>query len=137
MNGEKRIIKTTIVSAFLTALFWSIAIYVYLAYFTELGIDNSVGLGLALMYSITVGFFVGGIIGLIVGLTNQSVIKSLITGAVFCFVFSLLFSIWDTMKFDGSLNEVPGKLKFMLIPTVLVTVVSAISAGIFNKPDEN
>ena len=136
MKSEKQIIKTTIVSAFLTALFWSIAIYVYIAYFTELGIDDSVGIGLGLMYSITVGFFVGGIIGLIIGLTNLSIVKSLITGTVICFVFWLFFSIRDTMRFELSLSQVFGQLKFMLIPVVLVGVASAISSAMFNKSDE-
>jgi hypothetical protein len=136
MKSEKQIIKITIVSAFLTALFWSIAIYVYMAYFTELGIDDSVGLFLGLMYSITVGFFVGGISGLIVGLTNLSIVKSLITSTVICFVFWLYFAIPNIMRLDLSLSQVFGYLTFILIAVVLVGVASAISSAMFNKPEK-
>lgn len=137
MENEKRIIAATVAVAFSTALLWSVALWLYMEFFVESTGDRSFAVGYGLMFAVPVGLFVGVVAGLMVGLANQTVTKSFVLGFVVCFACGVLFSIRDATQHPQALVQITEKLKFLLVPSLLTALVSALAAALFNKPEND
>lgn len=127
-----RVLGAIIINGFLTAIFWTVAIYLHLL-LTETPMDGFFTGKFALFVTIIWGAVIGCVIGFLISLLNTSIFRSAIIGGLICLAVGLALVFMDFMSRIPSGLELIGKMIFILAPSVLAAISSSITAKLFNS----